>query len=66
MDARQTDASVHLAPATLALFTLAEIKAATEGFDRGDTNVFDTLDEIVVAVAIFQEAARRRPGREAA
>jgi hypothetical protein len=66
MNARQTDASVHLAPSTLALFTLTEIKAAAEGFDRGDTNVFDALDEIVVAVATYQQAVRHRPGREAA
>ena len=53
-------------PAGLALFTLAQIKAATEGFDRGDTNLFDALDEIVVAIAAYQAAARDRVRGEAA
>lgn len=36
-------------PAT-AILTLAEIKAATEAFDRGEANVFDALDAIRMAV----------------
>jgi hypothetical protein len=48
----------------VAVLTLAEIKAATEAFDRGDSNVFDTLDAIVIAVEVQQNAAASR--REAA
>ncbi len=47
------------APAT-AILTLAEIKAATEAFDRGDTNVFGTLDTILVAVEAYQKAMSSR------
>lgn len=46
-------------PAT-AILTLAEIKAAVEAFDRGDTNVFDALDAIVVAVEACRNAAALR------
>jgi hypothetical protein len=42
--------------ATTAVLTLAEIKAAVEAFDRGATNVFDTLDAIIVAVETHQVA----------
>ena len=48
---------------TRAILTLAEIKAATEAFDRGDANAFDALEEIVVAVDAWRAA---RPRREAA
>jgi len=47
-----------------AILTLAEIKAATEAFDRGDINVFDALDEIRMAVEAHRAAAS--PIREAA
>lgn len=53
-------------PAALALFTMAEIKAAAAGFDRGEANVFDALDQIAVAVAAFQAAAPNRVRRGAA
>lgn len=43
-------------PAT-AILTLAEIKAAIEAFDRGDSNVFDALDAVVVAVEACRNAA---------
>ena len=53
--------------ATTAILTLAEIKAAVEAFDRGDTNVFDALDAIFVAVEAHQAATaddgRREPRR---
>lgn len=39
-----------------AVLALAEIKAATEAFDQGETNVFDALDAIAVAVAAYQNA----------
>lgn len=35
--------------ATTAILTLAEIKAAVEAFDRGDTNVFDALDASLIS-----------------
>lgn len=59
-------AQQHSSPAAIALLTLAEIKAAAECFDRGEANVFDTLDAIVVAVAAFQAAAPYRIRRDAA
>jgi hypothetical protein len=55
------DWAVHV---KLAVLTVAEIKAATEAFDRGDANVFAVLDAIVVAVEAYRSAAPRR--REAA
>jgi hypothetical protein len=47
-----------------AVLAIAEIKAATEAFDRGDTNVFDTLDAVRVAVGPFTEGGQS--AREAA
>ena len=52
------------AVAKAAVLTLAEIKAATEAFDRGEINAFDTLEAIAEAVAVYQAA--REPRREAA
>ena len=49
-----------------AILTLAEIKAAVEAFDRGESNVFDALDAIIVAVEAQQAAARPEPRRDAA
>lgn len=50
-----------------AILTLAEIKAAVEAFDHGDTNAFDALDAIIVAVdahrATKAPEARRKPRR---
>jgi hypothetical protein len=42
--------------AQAAILTLAEIKAAVEAFEDGETNVLDTLDAIVVAVADYLAA----------
>ena len=50
-------------PAT-AIFTLVEIKAATEAFDRGEANAFDALDAILVAVESYRVAVQT--DREAA
>ena len=36
-----------------AVLMIAEIKAATDAFDRGDTNVFDALDAIKVVVESY-------------
>lgn len=48
-----------------AVFTLAEIKAAANAFDRGESNVFEALDAIVVAMVAYQAArnAAGHPGR---
>lgn len=55
----------HVSPVTRrAILTLAEVKAAAEAFDRGDSNVFDALDAIVVAVEAYQNVAA--PRRDAA
>lgn len=43
-----------------AVLAIAEIKAATEAFDRGDTNVFNALDAIVVAIETHQNAMASR------
>jgi hypothetical protein len=43
-----------------AVLAIAEIKAATEAFDRGETNVFDALDVIAVAVVAHQNAMASR------
>jgi len=47
-----------------AVLAMAEIKAATDAIDRGDTNVFDALDAIRVAVEAYAEEEDGR--REAA
>ena len=52
--------------ATTAILTLAEIKAAVEAFDRGESNVFDALDVIVVAVEAYRAATVEKPGRKRA
>lgn len=47
----------YLAPTSLALFTLAEIKAATAAFDSGDINLLDALNAIIVALDDFRATA---------
>lgn len=49
-----------------AIHGLVEIKAALEAFDRGDANVFDAWDSIIVAVEAYQAAIRPERRREAA
>ena len=58
----QTPNPFLLAKATV--LTLAEIKAATDSFDRGEVNAHDTLEAIADAIATWQAA--REPRREAA
>lgn len=41
---------------TTAILALAEIKAAVESFDRGDSNVFDALDAVIVAIEAHRAA----------
>jgi nitrate reductase NapAB chaperone NapD len=55
--------SVQSTPA-IAILALAEIKASIEAFDRGDVNVFDALDAIVVVVEARQAAMVRVARRE--
>jgi hypothetical protein len=47
-------------PAAMAIFALAEIKGVTQAFDKGQTNVFDALDAIMVALEAYQEGAAAR------
>jgi hypothetical protein len=51
---------------TAAILALAEIKGAVEGFDRGETNVFDALDAIIMEVDTYRATARTESGLEAA
>jgi hypothetical protein len=51
---------------TATILTLAEIKAAPEAFDRGETNAFDALDAIVVEFGAYRAAARPANSLEAA
>jgi len=50
--------------ATTAILTLAEIKAAIEAFDRGESNVLDALEEIIAAVHAQQKAMAHDARRE--
>lgn len=49
-----------------AILTTAEIKAALEAFDRGESNVFDALDAIIVEVEAYRAAGRLENSLEAA
>jgi len=60
---KKTD-TISLAKAVI--LTLAEIKAAVEAFDRGETNAFDALDAVVMEVEAYREAARPDKRRDAA
>ena len=61
----KTHLQTHLtiATASRAVLALAEIKAATAAFDRGETNVFDALDAVETALELLRAAGRR--GRRA-
>lgn len=48
--------------ARIRIETLAEIKAATEAFDRGEVNASDTLDTIVKAATAYGDGLRSRRG----
>lgn len=47
--------------AAAAVLALAEVKAVTAAFDRGELNVFDALEAIVVAVDAQRGVERLRP-----
>ena len=49
-----------LSPVALAILTLAKIKGATQAFDKGQTNVFDALDTIVVEIEAYRSGAVAR------
>jgi hypothetical protein len=51
-------------PSAMAIVALAEIKGATQAFDKGQTNVFDALDAIVIVIEAYQNGAAA--SREAA
>lgn len=51
-----------LAVAKAAILVLAEIKSATEAFDRGEINAFDALDAIEIALDAYGEAATSHRG----
>ncbi len=51
-------------PVASAILTMAAVKNAADTFERGDVNVYDALDAILVAVDAYagtrQEATRPR------
>jgi hypothetical protein len=49
-----------------AVLTLAEIAAAIEAFNRGESNVFDALDAILEAVEGHRADVKHDPRRDAA
>jgi hypothetical protein len=56
----------HHTPITLAIFTLAAIKTATDAFESGDSNLHDALDTIIEAIDEFRAGAADCSRREAA
>ena len=56
----------HHTATPLAIFTMAAIKAATDAFESGDSNVCDALDTIIEAIDDFRAGAAGRIRREAA
>jgi hypothetical protein len=46
------------------ILSLADIKAAIDSFERGESNAFDTLDAICMAVESHQTAMGADPQRE--
>lgn len=48
------------------IFSLADIKAALDCFERGESNAFDTLDAIRLAVESHQAAMLANAQREQA
>lgn len=50
-------------PAKAAILAIADVKAAVEAFDRGETNVFAALKAVLAAVAdsAANARARRKP-----
>lgn len=44
--------------ARIAILAMAEIKAAAEAFDQGESNVFDALDSVGAAIEAYKAAAQ--------
>lgn len=53
-------------PSGFAILALAEIKSATDAFDRGESNVFDALDVIVAVVEAYRATSLPEVRRDAA
>lgn len=51
------------AQSALAILMLAEIKSAVSAFDHGESNVFDAIDAIIVAVEAYRAAANEESKR---
>lgn len=51
-------------PAHSAILRLAEVKQAVEVFERGESNVFECLDAVMIAIDAYRAAAE--PRRKAA
>ncbi len=41
--------------ATIAIMTMAEVKAAVEAFERGEISVFDALAAVGTACEVYEE-----------
>jgi hypothetical protein len=52
--------------ARAAILAVAEIKTATDAFERGDTNVFEALEIILAAVEAYRTQQDSEWPREAA
>lgn len=50
----------RLKPASFAILTMAEIKAAADGFNSGEVNVYDALEAIALAVEAYRAVAAPR------
>lgn len=55
----QPKTRLEIATASHAVLVLAEIKAATAAFDRGQVNVFDALDAVALALEALRPRNRR-------
>lgn len=42
------------------VLAMAEIKAATDAFDNGDTNVFDALDAVIAVIDAYRASIQIR------
>ena len=47
-------------PTAFAILAMAEVKAAVDGFNNGESNVFEALENIVVAVEAYRGAVLPR------
>ena len=47
-------------PSTPAILAMAHVQAAADGFNSGETNLFDALDAIIVAIEAYRAATQSR------